>query len=181
MRCSPVAFAMTPMLVAVSVALLPSESAGAYTNAHCRQPSPKVFTRVGGSSSYVTASNAALSDWKATPTPITFTPATTYKLGIDVGGYGSSGYDGITYTYCGTGVQTSASNSYYNSYYTNAYTATAKRQVMVHEVGHALGLGHAGSASCSGQPIMYPSSSRYFTCHHVVPQTDDVNGINVIY
>lgn len=49
---------------------------------------------------------------------------------------------------------------------------------MVHEMGYALGLAHAGGSSCSGQPIMYYSSDRYFTCGHYTPLTDDVNGIN---
>jgi hypothetical protein len=52
---------------------------------------------------------------------------------------------------------------------------------MVHEMGHGLGLDHAGSSSCSGQPIMYSSSNRYFNCGHVTPQSDDINGINAIY
>ncbi len=52
---------------------------------------------------------------------------------------------------------------------------------MVHEIGPALGLAHAGSSSCSGQPIMYYSSDRYFISGHYTPQTDDSSGINAIY
>lgn len=88
--------------------------------------------------------------------------------------------DGHSYWNC-TGGITSGGNSKYNQYYTDGYTATGKKQVVVHEFGHMLGLGHAGSSTCSGQPIMDYSSSRYFTCGHSTPQSDDVNGINSVH
>jgi hypothetical protein len=54
---------------------------------------------------------------------------------------------------------------------------TPEVQVMIHEIG----LGHAGTGKCSGQPIMCCASARYAVCGQVKPQTDDINGINAIY
>jgi hypothetical protein len=80
-----------------------------------------------------------------------------------------------------SGGHSSGFGSYWNKYYTDGYSSTARRQVMVHELGHAIGLGHSGSPSCSGQPIMYANSNRYFTCGRYAPQQDDINGINYLY
>ncbi len=74
-----------------------------------------------------------------------------------------------------------AAMGYYNSFYTSGYSTTARKQLMVHEMGHELGLDHAGTSTCSGQPIMYPNSSRYFTCNHQNPQPDDIDGSNSLY
>jgi len=60
-------------------------------------------------------------------------------------------------------------------------SSAARRSVMNHEIGHAMGIDHAGGSGCNGQPIMYRTSARYFTCGHIKPQADDVNGINAIY
>lgn len=92
--------------------------------------------------------------------------------------YGNTNWDAQTVrsnSNCHTG------NIRYNRYHTDSYSYGAKVSVMVHEMGHVLGLSHTGSAACSGQPIMYYTSARYFTCKHIAPQADDINGVNRIF
>ncbi|HEY0952221.1 matrixin family metalloprotease [Nocardioides sp.] len=165
------------VLVVVAIVAIDAP-ANAYNDANCKKHDTLNYYQIGA---YATASNNAVDAWIAAPVALAFSPSSNPDIFIDLGGYGSSGYDGITYLRCGTGTQVDPSESYYNGYYTSDYGTTARKQVMVHELGHAMGLGHAGSAMCSGQPIMYKSSDRWFICGHQNPQADDNDGINHIY
>lgn len=94
--------------------------------------------------------------------------------------YGNVSWDGQSIWVCSSG-KTTGGTLKINRYFTDGYSSTGKKQVVVHELGHLLGLAHAGTATCSGQPIMYYSSDRYFKCGHQNPQTDDINGANHLY
>jgi len=63
------------------------------------------------------------------------------------------------------------------------YSGTASnlfvRDVVMHEFGHALGLGHASSADTSDGPeLMYPTSSK---SEIVYPSTLDIYGLSLLY
>ena len=54
------------------------------------------------------------------------------------------------------------------------YNTTDFRRVAVHEMGHALGLGHQNNANIPA--IMYP-----YVGNIEKPQTDDINGVRALY
>jgi hypothetical protein len=84
--------------------------------------------------------------------------------------------DGYTqYSYTGGSFTTADSNL--NDYYVLHYSAGEAQSVGVHELGHAMGLGHA-----PGCVIMNAyTSTRWGSCHIDTPQSDDTNGINSLY
>lgn len=68
-----------------------------------------------------------------------------------------------------------------NRKYTDSYSSSKKTSLMVHELGHAIGMGHGGSPACSGQPIMYFSTyNRYDVCGHIAPQSEDILAANTL-
>lgn len=184
MRLNRVAwFALTASvaLAAGMIGFVPT--AGAYVKESCHLSSPyRIPYQNASSSGYYSIGQTAISDWSQTPTRLTFVAQTPDKIQIKNVNYGNTSQDGLTYFgACSGGVFTSQNLSTWNTYYTSSYGTDARLQVMVHEIGHSLGLAHAGNSACAGQPIMYGNSDRYFTCQHFRPQTDDTNGINAIY
>lgn len=175
------AAAMAAVLaIGTYVALTPS-TGSAFTVEQCRQPSSNVgySTASGISGDYATAASGAISSWN-TATGINFYRSSSPTVSLNAVNFGNTGYDGITHYWC-YGANYLVANAYFNTYYTSGYGPYGKRQVMAHELGHTLGLWEAQGNSCTGLPLMYPNSARYYTCGVYTPQQDDINGINYLY
>jgi hypothetical protein len=190
-RIGPLAalFTITGLLVA-AIVIVPASPASAYRTLGCKNRSTTVrwLDQTGGGT-YGAVADDSVFAWTVTPTPIGFTRVTSgYHATIRQGNFGNVGYDGITQRTtggnptCSNGVWSTALTAWWNTHYTNGYSALKRQSVMVHELGHVLGLAHSGSGGCGTVPIMHPTTQRRFDeCHLFSPTTDDVNGVNFIY
>ncbi len=180
-------FAVKFAIPAVLVALLTGQSvqpAQAYATLGCRWTSTNIVWTNASSTAYKSTATNAVAAWTSAVSVVLLSavpPEYTYNIRLYDVNQGATGIDGSTSYSCAGGYFSGIIYSSVNTYYTDSYSATGREQVMVHEFGHALGLGHSGTSTCSGQPIMYYSSDRYFICNHVNPQSDDIAGINYIY
>lgn len=122
-----------------------------------------------------------VSAWNATPTRANYIESSTSNRTLDfyVGNYGNSGWcgvtlyvdaDGFTMNYGGYPSKNWYSNDInLNEYYTNV-CGTTKKSIVVHEMGHSMGLRH----STDPNSVMIEGSKLE------TPKTDDINGLNAM-
>jgi hypothetical protein len=142
-------------------------------------------------SSYSSVASSSVSAWNSAGTPVTITQVSSgANIGVADGNFGNVEFDGITQDgngnappACGgSGFWAGGVFTWWNRYFTNSYSTAKRKSVMVHELGHALGLAHNQAYTCANMPIMkYDTATRYDTCGITTPNTDDINGVTGLY
>jgi hypothetical protein len=87
---------------------------------------------------------------------------------------------------CSGGISTTGGGGYVflNTFYAGGYASAKRESVIVHEVGHWLGLAHVGDATtaCANVAVMHPTTDRRWdACQVNAPKADDINGVNALY
>lgn len=163
-------------------------SADAYVIGDCRyapgtiDPISWRYFSVG--SIYVTASNHGFSAWNSTATDGYFEQ---HSLSLDPEvNVTDDAYNDTTYAWWAAGC---TSDGYYsgnegdfvwNTSSAGSRSATQKKRIAVHELGHAYGLDHVGSGSGAGCRIMRTDVGQMTDCTITYPAADDIAGANFV-
>lgn len=98
--------------------------------------------------------------------------------------WGNTPWDGIS-TWengCVNGRYTNPTNVWLNRCYTDGHVDGARQSVLVHEIGHILGLAHNGQLQCASMPVMQSNTpDRWNRCLINTPRADDRAGVNALY
>jgi hypothetical protein len=126
----------------------------------------------------------AVSDWKATATPIWIAADVRdhEDIGLQSTTNNSVSWDGLTQLFPSqTANPYVYASAFLNDFYTNGYGAAKRQSVAEHELGHVFGLAHHNGVAVLMNGFTCGANSRWCTFSVNTPKGDDVNGINAIY
>lgn len=158
----------------------PSSNAAQYLG--CDWGHPGISYKSNMSSSYETLRSNSMVNW-SNNTVISFNASSSNPdFTIIDGGYGNTGWDGITYWSCSGGTFVKGTLVRINRYWTKNYSNHKTRSVISHELGHVVGLDHRTTSNCTGRSVMYPNTpGRFDDCGIFTVQNDDINGTAHLY
>ena len=120
----------------------------------------------------------SIGDWNLTSTPVNFENYWYFKVGCFESRRSDVTWDGYCWRNTYENYIMSATCTL-NAYYTDGYSASKRKSVSGHELGHVLGLSHMPwyySALMNGYTYW-----RYDVYGVNTPQQDDINGVNAMY
>jgi len=144
-----------------------------------------------GAISYGNGALAGATSWSSATTHITLTEVTSgANIDVRLGQFGTNTESGQTNPspVDSSGHWMTTVVWYFNTDNLSGSTPTQRKQVAVHEFGHALGLAHTNRNQCSLTQMMAgsnpgepPPAYNMFTCNYQDPRAGDVNGVNHLY
>ncbi|MEW5354057.1 matrixin family metalloprotease [Streptomyces sp. 16-176A] len=191
---------LAALAVASATVVIPASPAAAYDTLGCRFTSGTLKWQDSTTTSgYATAAKNAVGAWNTTSTQFNMNQVTSgANIRVTNGNFGStwqglrfvgitldtSQRDPVAYS-CSGGTWDTTVVTWWNDYYTQHYGAAKRQAIMVHELGHALGLAHTAAApgsSCGQVSIMDKAIDAWYdVCGFWTPRQDDINGANALY